>query len=160
MKPRPAQELAWRLRLSATPPLLERALTHGSINQTGTKEQTHVTLAYLGDAVLELVLRQESWKDESRVSLGRLCRRDDRLARNRRLAQRARAVGLEDYLRAADDRASDSDRVLATAVEAVLAAVFLADGLSEAARCARLLLHGSLRQPRRAMQTELTSVRA
>lgn len=94
MTPRPLDELAARLGLPKPPLLFERALTHGSANQTGASLATNAKLAFLGDAVLELVIRERIWQSEADAKLGDLSLRADAEARNATLAQLARAAVL------------------------------------------------------------------
>lgn len=142
MTPRPFDELASRLGLRKAPLVLERAVTHGSANQTGASLATNAKLAFLGDAVLELVIRERIWLNEADAKIGDLSLRADTVSRNAALAQLARAASLGDYLRLGPgaERERDHDSVLATALEAIIAAVYLDETHEEAARVASLLL--------------------
>lgn len=116
----------------AGPDLLRLALTHPSAHQ----QRNNQRLEFLGDAVLQLVISEELYK-LSREAEGRLTFRRQRLVNERALALVARGIGLGNCLlmdSALKKEGGDSqDSVLADAMEAVVAAVYL-DGGIEAAR--------------------------
>lgn len=133
-----------RLGISASDaPRLEEALTHGSVNQTGgPPRSSNVKLAFLGDAVIELAIRDRMFRDRGGASLGELSMGADDEVRNRRLAEFARAIHLGGYidLGKGAQNVRDQDRLLATALEAVVGAVFLGKDFQAAARCAMAVL--------------------
>lgn len=132
---------ALRSRLGIVPedaPRLGEALTHGSVNQTGGRAATNARLAFLGDAVIELAIRDSRSRADANASLGALSIRADEDVRNRRLAASARTIDLGDYIEfgkgAMGER--DTESVLATALEAVIGAIFVERGFVPAAACA------------------------
>lgn len=133
-----------KLGISASDaPLLEEALTHGSVNQTGGPPvKSNVTLAFLGDAVIELAIRDRNFRDREGASLGDLSMGADDEVRNKRLAEFARVIDLGDYIDLGKGAESErnGDKVLASALEAVMGAVFLGKGFEAAARCAMNVL--------------------
>ena len=144
MSPRSVAELCARLGLREQPPLMERALTHGSANETGGKAPTNETLAFLGDAVLELAIRHRCWRSSESTKLGDLSIKADVDARNSALAGFAKAAGLQHYIRAGQSDGAKEDSVLASALEAVLGAVYLGTDFAESERVAGLFLDGTL----------------
>ncbi|MBI2076948.1 MAG: hypothetical protein HYT80_01060 [Euryarchaeota archaeon] len=123
--------------------LLQRALTHGSVNQTGRPVvKTNRELAFLGDAVIELAIRDRVFKDRPDASLEKLSITSDKEVRNTRLAELARTISLEDYVEfgKGQGNAKDKDSVLATALEAVFGAIFFEKGFSAAADCVLRIL--------------------
>ncbi len=130
-------ELATSLGLSrGTVPLLRRALTHRSLN-TGSSESDNERLEFLGDAVLGLVVNEHLYDAYPAATEGELSRMKSRLVSKRALAAAAIRLGLPGQLRlaVAEDAAGvrGNAAVQADAVEAVIAAVYLGEGL-EAAR--------------------------
>lgn len=122
--------------------ILERALTHGSINQTGGSTEPNKKLAFLGDAVIELVIREHVFKTGQDSTLGKLSMDADEEVRNQRLAERARGISLGRFLRLGPgaERERDQDSVLATALEAVFGAVFKEHGYEAASTLATRVL--------------------
>lgn len=126
----------WLAQLLPAPPgnpeSFERALTHGS-----TGKPDYQRLEFLGDRVLGLVIAgmlYSSFPDEPE---GRLSHRLNALVAGSTCAAVAREIGLPSHLRlgkqARDDGAQQSDNVLGDAMEAVIGALYLDQGL-EAAR--------------------------
>ena len=144
MPPRPLSDLVRRLGLEREPPLLARALTHGSAKERGGVMPKNDNLAFLGDAVLELAIRHRGWDGSEAVRVGDLSLGADEVAPDRALAPLAKNAQLHAYmLRGGSDGAS-ADSVLASALEALIAAVFLAEGYEEAERVAGLFLDGAV----------------
>jgi len=116
--------------------LLEQALVHSSyINENpGFTLTSNERLEFLGDAVLGLVVAEELYWDFPQFSEGELTRLRAALVRRETLARVARAIRLGDYLylgkgeEASGGRRKPSN--LAGALEAVIAAVFLDQGLT------------------------------
>jgi ribonuclease-3 len=127
------------------PELLEKALTHtsgareremanpGAGVQVGDNEQ----LEFLGDAVLALVTAEELCRRYAHFREGRLSKLRAHLVSARHLVKVARALDLGTYLRLGRGEEKSGGRhkpaMLADAVEAILAALYL-DGGFEAAR--------------------------
>jgi ribonuclease-3 len=111
---------------------LERALTHRSAGQSNNER-----LEFLGDALLDFVIAEALFFRYEQADEGRLSRLRAGLVKKESLAGVARELVLGDYLSlgAGELRSGGHarDSILADAMEAVLAAVYL-DGGVEAAR--------------------------
>jgi len=112
--------------------LLTEALTHSSANEAVSNER----FEFLGDRVLGLVIAQAlvaRYPDESE---GTLAPRLNGLVRRETLAEVAEAVDLGAHLKMARSESRSGGRrkqgMLADAMEAVIAAVFLDNGFAEA----------------------------
>ena len=142
-KPPPLDALVDRLGRDVDPDLLDRALTHPS---AATPARPHYQrLEFLGDRVLNLLVAEallHRFPDEPE---GRLAPRLNELVRKETCAAIAGEIGLGAHLRLdrAESRGGGRRRVtiLADAMEAVIAAVWL-DGGAEAARETVLRLWG------------------
>lgn len=112
--------------------LLRQALTHRSAG-AGNNER----LEFLGDALLGFVIAQALWDRFPAADEGQLSRMRATLVKQDSLAGLARGLSLGDYLRlgAGELRTGGHarDSILADALEALLAAVYLDQGF-EAAR--------------------------
>jgi ribonuclease-3 len=116
--------------------LLEQALVHSSyMNENpGFALTSNERLEFLGDAVLGLVVAEELYWDFPQFSEGEMTRLRTALVRRETLARIARAIRLGDYLylgkgeEASGGRRKPSN--LAGALEAVIAAIFLDQGLT------------------------------
>ena len=121
------------------PSLFRRALVHRSYcNEHGLDAtESYERLEFLGDAVLELTVSAHLYRQFPEADEGQLTKARSWLVRGESLARVARRWGLGELLvvgrgvEASGGR--DQDSVLAAAVEAVLAAVYLDQGM-EAAR--------------------------
>lgn len=115
----------------ADPQLLDDALTHRSA-QTRHNER----LEFLGDAVLGFLVAEALWRRFPQATEGELSRLRARLVNRESLAGVAQALDLGQYLRlgAGELRSGGHAResILADAVEAVLAALYLDGGLEVA----------------------------
>lgn len=123
--------------------LLRLALTHPSAAH-GDGEQNNQRLEFLGDAVLQLCVSEVLFSRFPKKDEGELTQLRAALVREESLAKAARTIGLGSYLRFDHGEmmtgGSEKPSVLADAMEAVLAAVYLDAGLPAAqAVCARLL---------------------
>jgi ribonuclease-3 len=126
-------------RLGVTPDsdlldLLGQALTHASYAHEHPPAAHNETLAFLGDAVLGLVVADLLVRDDPDAGPGSLTIRRAELVSTRTLAAWARELGVDACLRLGRGEAQgggrDKDSVLASAVEAVLAALYLRGGLA------------------------------
>ena len=121
------------------PSLFDRALVHRSYcNEHGMDAaQSYERLEFLGDAVLELTVSHHLFQQFADAGEGQLTKARASVVSGEVLAKVARRLGLGDMLlvgrgvEASGGREQDS--ILAAALEAVLAAVYLDGGL-EAAR--------------------------
>ncbi|MCB2263195.1 MAG: ribonuclease III [Candidatus Thiosymbion ectosymbiont of Robbea hypermnestra] len=123
-----ARLLGYRFR---EPGLLVRALTHRSI-----PGENNERLEFLGDALLGLVIAEALWNRFPDADEGRLSRLRASLVKRESLAALARGLDLGDYLRLGTGELRSGgharDSILADALEAVLAAVYLDGGLAAA----------------------------
>ena len=124
------------------PSLLHRALTHGS---RGGSEGDNQRLEFLGDRVLGLVMAEALLEADPTADEGRIAPRFNALVRRETCAEVARAVDLGSGLKLGRSEMLGGGRrkeaLLADAMEAVIAAVYLDGGL-EAARAVVLRLWG------------------
>lgn len=123
----------------ARPDLLMRALTHGSI--ATAQRPDNQRLEFLGDRVLGLVMAEALFMADRQAAEGQLAPRFNALVRGETCAEVARQIDLGAVLRLGPSEMKTGGRrkeaLLADAMEAVIAAVYLDAGL-EAAR--RLIL--------------------
>ncbi|MGH7973417.1 MAG: ribonuclease III family protein, partial [Limisphaerales bacterium] len=81
------------------PAQLRLALTHPSVaHEQGLPVQTNQRLEFLGDAVLQLVLTRELYEKFPAFGEGPLTKARAKLVNRRSLAERARQLGLGNYL--------------------------------------------------------------
>jgi ribonuclease-3 len=125
------------------PSLLVRALTHGS---RGSGEGDNQRLEFLGDRVLGLVMAEALLAADPSADEGRIAPRFNALVRRETCAEVARAVDLGAGLKLGRSEMIGGGRkkeaLLADAMEAVIAAVYLDGGL-ESARAMVLRLWGT-----------------
>ena len=118
--------------------LLVRALTHGSVRQSAAKRIDNERLEFLGDRVLGLVIAEHLHKSLPDVREGDLARRFNALVCGDTCADVGKELGLGQFLilssSEADNGGREKDTIIADAVEAVLAAVFLDRGFDAASR--------------------------
>lgn len=123
--------------------LLRTALTHPSASTVANNQR----LEFLGDAVLQLLISQELFSSR-REAEGKLTFRRQRLVNEQALARVARSIHLGDYLVLGSSFAADGgaalDSVLADAMEALIAAVYLDGGLERAAELVARLWGGEI----------------
>lgn len=116
------------------PELLIRALTHGSV-ATPTRPDNQ-RLEFLGDRVLGLVMADALFAADTEANEGQLAPRFNALVKGETCAAIARAVELGEVLRLGRSEMLSGGRrkeaVLADAMEAVLAAVYLDAGFEVA----------------------------
>ncbi|MRX49763.1 ribonuclease III [Paracoccus sp. S-4012] len=141
-----AETTAFARRLGhdfARPELLVRALTHGSIGSETRPDNQR--LEFLGDRVLGLAMAEALLAADRGASEGQLAPRLNALVRGETCAEVAREVGLGEVLKLGRSEMLSGGRrkeaLLADALEAVLAAVYLDAGW-EAARAVVLRLWG------------------
>lgn len=116
--------------------LLREALSHDSLRGTDPTARTNRRLAFLGDAVLGLVVGEMLFDEQRAATQGTLTEARKSLVSNDRLARIAKKLELP--LEAQGVTASD--QMLATAVEAVLGAVYRDAEIVKASQVARRLL--------------------
>jgi ribonuclease-3 len=115
------------------PALLERALTHASYANEHPPEASHEGLALLGDAALALVVAEHLLAGDPAAPVGVLTPRRAELVSGARLARWAAELDLGPLLRLGrgEDQTGGRAResVLATALEALLGAIYLEGGV-------------------------------
>ena len=121
----------------AVPQRLDRALTHRSYTAEATEDTgDYETLEFLGDAVLGLILGTYLYERYPHCNEGQLSQMRSRLASETSLAGLARQIDLGDFLLLGrgEERSGGrlKDSLLAAALEAVLAALYLDVGLQRA----------------------------
>ena len=118
--------------------LLERALTHSSFANENVGTRDNGALAFLGDAVLGLVVGEHLWRAFPDEPEGVLTPKRAELVSGANLSRWAVRIDLGSHLRLGHGEEQtggrDKESVLATALEAVLAVVYLEAGLEEARR--------------------------
>ena len=118
----------------ARPELLQRALTHGSIS-TATRPDNQ-RLEFLGDRVLGLTLAEALFAADRTATEGQLAPRYNALVKGETCAAIAREIGLGDVLKLGRSEMKTGGRrkeaLLADAMEAVLAAIYLDAGFDAA----------------------------
>lgn len=135
---RPSAELAaFAARIGhsfARPELLVEALTHPSLASPGRRSNQR--LEFLGDRVLGLVVAEALLAGDSGAAEGQLAPRLNALVRQEACADVARAVGLGAVLKLGRSEMQSGGRrkeaILADAMEAVIAAVYLDAGFAAA----------------------------
>ena len=133
----PAQSLAAHLAHEFKDPrLLSQALTHRSYTNEHPEAPDNETLAFLGDAVLGLVVAEHVWRMEPGEGVGTLTPQRAEVVSGANLARWAERLELGAHLRLGKGEHVTGGRtkesLLATALEAVLAVVYLEGGLPAA----------------------------
>jgi ribonuclease-3 len=128
------------------PELLERALSHRSVGARNNER-----LEFLGDAILGFEVADHLYHQVDDADEGQLSRMRAHLVKRETLAEIARELQLGDILNlgAGELRSGGQTRnsILADAVEAVIAAVYLDGGIDEARALVRRLLGDRLAEP-------------
>ncbi len=117
----------------SNPALLELALTHSSLH--GAAKCSNERLEFLGDAVLSMCISWMLHELEPALDEGSMTRARALVVNTKSLAAKARALGLDGRLKVGrmfEGSSAVTEAMLADALEAVLAAVFLDGGLSAA----------------------------
>ena len=116
--------------------LLDRALTHRSWANEHPPAVDNEGLAFLGDAVLALVVAEHLWRIDPAAPVGVLTPARADLVSGANLARWAGAIGLGSHLKLGRGESTQGgqakESVLATALEAVLGVVYLEAGLPAA----------------------------
>jgi len=118
----------------ADPALLEQAVTHPSA--TSPARPDNQRLEFLGDRVLGLIVAEALLAAYPGEAEGTLAPRFNALVRRETLAEIAAEIGLGEFLRLGRSEATGGGRrkkaILADAMEAVIAALFLDGGMAAA----------------------------
>ena len=147
------------------PALLRLALTHSSFvnERPGEAPESNERLEYLGDAVLGLAIARELYDRYPHYAEGQLTEMRSRLVRSETLAAIAMRLNIGEQLLMGRGEAQSGGRIresnLASALEAVIGAVFLDQGY-DAARLWVLGLFGraideQFREPLRDFKSQL-----
>ncbi len=119
------------------PSLIVRAMTHSSYGDGQRKTDDNERLEFLGDRVLGL-LTAEALYHYSTEAEGKLARRLNALVRKETCAQIGRQIGLGESLlvSSAEDRQGGREKtsILGDACEALIAAIYIDGGFTEAKR--------------------------
>lgn len=119
----------------ANPSLLKQALTHSSyVNENpGIAPASNERLEFLGDAILGMLIAEKLYRDFPQLNEGEMTRLRAALVCRETLYRTARDTGLGDYLYLGKGEEASGGRRkpanLARALEALVAAVFLDQGL-------------------------------
>ena len=120
------------------PELLQRALTHRSFAYENGQIPTNERLEFLGDSVLGVVVTETLYRDHPDFSEGRLAKLRAAVVNARALADVAREIGLGQHIMLGRGEESTGGRnkasILSDTVEAVIGAIHLSGGISEAAK--------------------------
>lgn len=126
--------------------LLERALTHRSLGARNNER-----LEFLGDAILGFEVADHLYGALKHADEGQLSRMRAHLVRRETLAEIARELSLGSILRLGPGELRSGgqarDSILADAVEAIIAAVYLDGGIDKARALVRRLLGDRLSDP-------------
>jgi len=120
------------------PSLLEQALVHSSyINENPTYTSGHnERLEFFGDAVLDFIVAEKLYQEFPDLSEGKMTKLRASLVRRDTLARVSRDIKLGDYLYMGKGEESSGGRNktpnLAGALEAIIAAVYLDQGMAAA----------------------------
>ncbi len=145
-----ALEWCRRLQISeACAPLIEQALTHRSALAEGATTSNE-RLEFLGDAVLGLIVTETLYRLFPERTEGELSRARALVVSRRTLAQVAKALGVDAMIRLSTGEEAQGGRqrgsILADAVEAIIAAVYLQGGTEEARRFVERILGDMIRK--------------
>ena len=114
------------------PELLELALTHPSVNHERSETLNNQRLEFLGDAVLQLIISAELYRQFPKRDEGTLSKARARMVNRDALAEQAMQIklGKELMLSRGEERNGGRERAsaLADAFEALLGAIFLDGG--------------------------------
>jgi ribonuclease-3 len=127
----------------ADPALVVQALTHASYTNEHPDARDHAVLALLGDAALALVVAERLLTEDPAASVGVVTPRRAALVSGENLARWASALDLGPLLRLGrgEEQTGGRERasILATALEAVLGALYLEAGLPAVRRVVAFL---------------------
>ena len=143
------QNLSLRLKDQS---ILQQALVHSSyVNENpGLASGSNERLEFLGDAILGLIISKQLYQDFPSLAEGELTRLRAVLVRRDTLAQIARTIALGDYLFIGKGEEASGGRLkpanLAGALEAVIGAVFLDQGLAAAKKLVLKLFRDELQK--------------
>ena len=124
------------LQVYVSDELLDRALTHRSFAYENGGLPTNERLEFLGDSVLGLIVTDALFRSHPDLPEGNLAKLRAAVVNSRALAGVARGLGLGGYIRLGKGEEAtggrDKSSILADTLEAVIGAVYLDGGLSDA----------------------------
>ena len=124
--------------------LLLQAVTHPSYRGDGHNVPDYERLEFLGDAALELIVTAYLFRKYPDVDEGELTRYRALLVNREILARDARKLGLGEFLLLGHGESKSGGRerksILSNAIEALIGAVFLDGGYSEAEKVAERII--------------------
>ena len=130
--------------------LLDQALTHRSYCAEHGMEESNERLEFLGDSVLGLVVTRFTFEEYPDLPEGELAKLRASVVSARTLSEVALGLDLGASLRLGKGEDASGGRqkpsILADAMEAVIAAVYLDGGLDAATRLVLALLEGRIRE--------------
>ncbi|SDJ27604.1 RNAse III [Frankineae bacterium MT45] len=139
-------ELAAELGVTLDPELLRRALTHRSYSYENGALPHNERLEFLGDSVLGVVITETLYRTHPDLPEGKLAKLRSSVVNMRALAGVARGIGdqgLGSFVRLGRGEEAtggrDKTSILADTLEAILGAIYLEHGLSEAERVIHML---------------------
>jgi ribonuclease-3 len=143
-------ELGSRLGVDMSPEMLQLALTHRSFAYENGGLPTNERLEFLGDSVLGIVVTDTLFRTHPDLREGQLAKLRAAVVNMRALAEVARALGLGDFVRLGRGEEAtggrDKSSILADTVEAIIGAVYLDLGLTEADRLVHRLFDATMEQ--------------
>ncbi|SDS00269.1 RNAse III [Microlunatus soli] len=126
------------LGITIDPGLLDRALTHRSYAYEQGGLPTNERLEFLGDSVLGLVVTEHLFSTNPDMSEGQLAKLRAAVVNSRALAEVARGLDLGSLVKLGRGEETtggrDKSSILADTTEAVIGAVFVAEGIDSARR--------------------------
>jgi len=141
--------------------LLEEALTHSSYVNENPQVPSNERMEFLGDALLGLVLAQKLYQDYPDLAEGELTRRRSLLVRGSTLASVAQSIGLSAalFLGKGEEKSGGRSKAtnLAGAMEALVAAIMLDQGLESARDFILRVLEPEIEKLRRELDTDYKS---
>ena len=115
------------------------ALTHPSFNaDANTKHQDYERLEFIGDAVIGFVCAELIFKLREGMNQGNMSKLRSVLVRTNSLANYARRINLQNYIRAGHslktEQIAQSNKILEDVFEALVGAIYFDQGIKTAAR--------------------------
>lgn len=131
------QQLGYNFR---DPGLLQQALTHSSIKETGHKGAKHnERLEFLGDALLGCVISKWLYDIEPSATEGRMSQLRARIVRASTQLKIANNLGLKEVMRVGKsfviNEGEGSNKAIGDTLEALVGAIFIDGGHDEAKAC-------------------------
>ncbi|MDL2225345.1 ribonuclease III [Eubacteriales bacterium OttesenSCG-928-M02] len=125
---------------------LQQALTHSSFD--GDKNKNNQRLEFLGDAVLQLIISDELYRDQS-LDEGQMTRLRSLIVRGDALYEEAKKFGLGKMLILGKGEELSGGRekssILADTMEAVIGAIYVDGGMGMARSCVLLLMRHAIK---------------